>query len=74
MSFMVLNLTTGRKMKRSEAAGFVEQCASVWVEEGYTIRDLPLPEMVAARSEQEPVYFADAKSVRAIQGGLCSPR
>ncbi|WP_035350851.1 hypothetical protein [Edaphobacter aggregans] len=48
----VLNLTTGRRIRRSQAAGRVEQCISAWVEDRISIRDLSLSEVVAARSAQ----------------------
>jgi hypothetical protein len=48
----VTNLTTGHRIKRSQAANRVEQCLSEWVNEGFTIRDLALNEMVQRRSVQ----------------------
>ena len=55
----ILNVTTNRYVKRNQALGRVAECISIWVEEGVSIRDLTLREMVAARSVQarmnEPV-------------------
>jgi hypothetical protein len=63
MSFRVLNLTNGNRIKRSQAADRVEQCISVWVEEGFSIRDSITSERVAARSKQarlrEPLALAE---------------
>lgn len=51
----VINLTTGARIKRSQARGRVENCISVWVSEGFTIRDLTLAQMVQKRSEAAKV-------------------
>lgn len=56
----ILNLSTKRTLKRSQAIGRVEQCISAWVkkgEDGYVpneerIRDLSLAESIALRSKQ----------------------
>jgi hypothetical protein len=48
----VLNLTTGYRIKRSQARNRVEQCISRWIEIGFSICDLTLQEMVCARAEQ----------------------
>jgi len=59
----VFNLTAKRYLKRNQAIGRVEQCLSVWVEEGSSIRDLTLREIVTARSEKTrkcaPIPFAE---------------
>ena len=48
----ILNLSTKRTIKRSQAIGRVEQCVSAWVEQGVSIRDLSLAESIALRSKQ----------------------
>lgn len=48
----VLNVTNGCRIKRSQALGRIEHCISVWVEEGFAIRDLSLPERIQARAKQ----------------------
>ena len=59
----VINLTTGARIKRSQARGRVENCMSVWVVEGFTIRDLTLAQIVQRRSIQarlqESIPFAE---------------
>jgi hypothetical protein len=63
----VINLTTGCRIKRSQAKGRVENCVSAWVDEGFTIRDLTLAERVTARSvqakAQEPFSMAELPGV-----------
>jgi hypothetical protein len=63
----VINLTTGCRIKRSQAKGRVENCVSAWVDEGFTIRDLTLAERVQARSVQarlhEPIAMAELPGV-----------
>jgi hypothetical protein len=64
----VTNLTSGCRIKRSQAQGRVQNCISVWVEENFTIRDLNLAERVAMRSEQakleEPLCNAEVPGIR----------
>jgi hypothetical protein len=48
----VLNLTTGLRIKRSQAIGRVAHGISEWVEMDFTVRDLTLAESIAARREQ----------------------
>jgi hypothetical protein len=48
----VLNLTTGCRIKRSQAVNRIEQCTSEWVETGFSIRDLTLAESIQFRSNQ----------------------
>jgi hypothetical protein len=48
----ILNLTNGRRIKRNQALGRVEQCISAWVEPNVSIRDLTLQESIAKRSEE----------------------
>jgi len=64
----VLNLTTGHRIKRSQARDRVDQCISMWVDEGYSIRNLTLQETVAARSRQardrDPLPYAELHTLR----------
>src|SRR5579875_1076831 len=48
----VLNISSGLRIKRSQAYRRIEQCVSEWVEDGVSIRDLTVAEMIAARSMQ----------------------
>lgn len=48
----ILNLSSNRTVKRSQAIGRVEQCISVWVERNVSIRDLSNAERIQARSIQ----------------------
>lgn len=48
----ILNLSNNRTVKRSQAIGRVEQCISVWIEPGISIRDLSNSERIQARSVQ----------------------
>ena len=51
-STRVLNISKCKHIKRSQARGRVEQCLSVWVDEGYSIRDLTMAESFQARAQQ----------------------
>ena len=48
----ITNLTSGYRLKPSQAQNRIDQCISTWVEHGKSIRDLSLSERVTARSEQ----------------------
>jgi len=67
----VINLTTGCKIKRSQAIGRVGQCISAWVNQGFSIRDLSLQESIEARNRQakdrEPLPLSE------IQGLIFQP-
>lgn len=59
----VFNLTSGCRIKRSQALGRIAHCLSEWVEPGVSIRNLTLAETVARRSAQarleEPLPLAE---------------
>lgn len=48
----VINLTDGRRIKRSQALRRIDHCVSGWVDEGFTIRNLTAAESIAARNQQ----------------------
>lgn len=56
----VINLTTGNRLKRSQASNRVQQRISEWVDEGFSIRDLTLAEMVEERSIQSSAEAQEA--------------
>jgi len=64
----VINLTTGCKIKRSQAIGRVDQCISAWVSEGFSIRDLSLQESIEARNKQakerEPLPLSEIPGIK----------
>lgn len=67
----VINLTSGCRIKRSQARNRVEQCLSVWIDDGFTIRDLSLAERVTARKEQAKLeeglfYYVQGKDGKLI--------
>lgn len=70
-SARVINLSTGQRIKRSQARNRVEQCLCVWVDEGFTVRDLSREERMTARSNQaqEPkglVYWVEGKDGKPV--------
>jgi len=66
----ITNLTSGFRLKRSQAENRIDQCISCWVVQGQTIRDLTLAERVNARSEQarliEPLALAECHGLKVI--------
>lgn len=64
----VMNLTSGLRIKRSQARNRVEQGLSAWVDENFTIRDLSLAEMMAVRAEQSrrraPIASAEIPGIK----------
>jgi hypothetical protein len=64
----VLNITRGFRLRLNQARKAVENCACAWVEHGSTIRDLTLPESIAARNIQaknrEPLPYAEVPGLR----------
>ncbi len=63
----ILNLSSGLKIKRSQALKRVQNCISAWVEPNRTIRDLTLAESIALRSDAahlaEPLPMAEIPGV-----------
>lgn len=47
----ILNISKNCKIKRSQAIHRIAGGVAVWVEEGFSIRELTLPERLAARAQ-----------------------